>query len=532
MHNVVTQSPNEGTILCLATELIHVVAGYLSKWEIKQLRLACKRFADCVELRLSRIYLSPNKHNLNCFRAVVNHPVYRHRVQEIVWDDDLLEQKPMTINLQKENNILTDHLIDILGWADEDNCTSTYSWDQLFKAGEPTDLARKILRTQSTDPAIHEVLCRTEAAIMEFRVNSLIYKRLHSKETKIMARGEDVLALIEALASFPRLRRITLTTEAWRPWYDPPIYDTPFHRSLPKDFQMPFAWPWPGVPPTDLSSEPVVVSRGVSPAQRKREMTISRGWKIIANALTIFPNHQVTELIVDSQDELSGISQQLFQINGHSRSSVELFHRVPLRRLEISLIGGVRGGSSFLHNGVLKQALQGLTAIEHFEFKAGLHPPYRYRDRVPLEMFLPTSQCAFRKLRHLGLWELGTLTSSLVSYLSSLPHLESLFLSDVDLFEDTPLHLLAELRRTFVEASRGLWRESKPRIMVRERIAHHQDLLLFMHHIIYSEINDFLYRNGKSPVDQRGRWLSPVHGVGWIADARNEMDRDWRRMLE
>lgn len=68
------------------------ISSYLPNRDIKSMRLASKQFP--VELRLGRVFLSPNPLNIKVFRAIADHDVFRHGVTEIIWDDAHLPRGP------------------------------------------------------------------------------------------------------------------------------------------------------------------------------------------------------------------------------------------------------------------------------------------------------------------------------------------------------------------------------------------------------------------------------------------------------
>ena len=83
---------NKKTITDLPAELLEIVCEHISKLDIKRLRLVSKHFASSVYLRIDRIYVSPNRANLDYLHQILAHPTYPGRVREIVWDDALLKE--------------------------------------------------------------------------------------------------------------------------------------------------------------------------------------------------------------------------------------------------------------------------------------------------------------------------------------------------------------------------------------------------------------------------------------------------------
>lgn len=69
------------------------LAPLLSNRDIKHLRATCDQLAfkllPC--LRFPRLFISPCYKNIEVFNAVCAHPIFRGKVEEIVWDAALLE---------------------------------------------------------------------------------------------------------------------------------------------------------------------------------------------------------------------------------------------------------------------------------------------------------------------------------------------------------------------------------------------------------------------------------------------------------
>jgi len=76
----------------LPLELWREISTYLPNYDIKSMRLASKQLP--VELRLERVFLSPNPLNIKVLRAVADHEVFRHGITEIIWDDARLSRGP------------------------------------------------------------------------------------------------------------------------------------------------------------------------------------------------------------------------------------------------------------------------------------------------------------------------------------------------------------------------------------------------------------------------------------------------------
>jgi hypothetical protein len=88
------------------------------------------------------------------------------------------------------------------------------------------------------------------------------------------------------LKRFPALKRITLTPAA-HGWLWAPVYETPMIRAFPKGFNYPIPRGW---------------SEGPIPAKPWEDPEVKatyRGFGIITRALTEYPEHQISELVID-----------------------------------------------------------------------------------------------------------------------------------------------------------------------------------------------------------------------------------------
>ncbi|KAF7542848.1 hypothetical protein G7Z17_g11221 [Cylindrodendrum hubeiense] len=79
-------------LIQIPSELLATVLASLSNRDIKNLRLTCKFFLSRACLRINRVFLSPNPHNIEVFRAIADHETYSKGIVEIIWDDAWLGQ--------------------------------------------------------------------------------------------------------------------------------------------------------------------------------------------------------------------------------------------------------------------------------------------------------------------------------------------------------------------------------------------------------------------------------------------------------
>jgi hypothetical protein len=139
------------------------------------------------------------------------------------------------------------------------------------------------------------------------------------------------------METFTKLQRVTIPSGTWRiePLF--PRFSTPFFRSLRK--------------PQDVLKE------------CQREMTRLRHCRL---RLTQH-SHNVTELIVDTNYELTSLSHQFFGSSGWNTgyaATLQLFRTSPLTRLGLCLSNTLVDEANFIcfHNGLLKIALSHFTS--------------------------------------------------------------------------------------------------------------------------------------------------------------------------
>ena len=368
------------SFLDLPTELLAVVCDHLSKMDVKRLRLSNKQMALKVDLRLDRVYISPNNANLNCLQRILEHPRYRHCVREIVWDDAQLEEYRTLDNFRSAVEIderktmrgverRLDQAMD--DFPDESVEYHSLDDDDFFSDdGRLTDVAKGIL-LEHDDQFSRDIIARN-AAVMGMEESYMLYQRLCHEEQDLMKRQADVKAFHHALVGLPNLRCITLTTEVWRPWNLYPNYDTPFYRSLPPGFRKPTIWPWLG--PRLQATSPQDAHRDDAMSMQRGDWLSSqlRAYGIIVSALLDGHRTKIEDFIIDTGNEPTGLSPQIFTSpNAELYQTIRMLRIVPLKRFHLAIhpCGAVWTPNSFLTSGFLQSTLREMPYLEHFDFK-------------------------------------------------------------------------------------------------------------------------------------------------------------------
>jgi hypothetical protein len=416
----------------LPAEILVMITNHISKLDIKRLRLASKHLAENVDLRIDRVYISPNRSNLECLQLILNHPRYKDSVTEIIWDDAQLEEYPTLESFRQaiindEQEITRaiesriENTIEIYGDANPDY--RSLEKEDLFQSdGRLTDIAKDILLRYG-DGFSRDILARN-ATMMSIEDSYALYQNLYRSEQAIMKFQLDVTTLHQVLASYPKLRKFTLTTEVWRPWNVPPRYDTPFYRSLPLGFRKPTVWPWLGL-------------RSHSTDTFFNEY---RGYAIVVSALVAMPNPCIEEFIIDSGNEFTGMSHHLLSGRAPYPDTISLFDRMPLKRLKFSVnyADGDREDIN-MRTRRLVHALGTLQHLEHLDLDLNwrVHGDYNFDIKREYDVDVDHALAALKpRLKTLVLRNLLTRTDSLYQLITTLPSLQKITLFHIHLIPD------------------------------------------------------------------------------------------------
>ncbi|KAF1927981.1 uncharacterized protein M421DRAFT_12687, partial [Didymella exigua CBS 183.55] len=326
------------TMLDLPAELLEIICQYLSQLDVKRLRLTSGGLAEKVELRIDRVYVSPNRANLDCLKNILDHPRYCLQIQELVWDDAQLRHLPafdifrdhIESDQAKARVALEDHLSTLFrsNAEDEAEYESIGVKDCIQDDGELTEIGKAILLNANDEKS--KTIIASCAASMSVEDSYVLYQKLYQDEREIVKREWDVHALQRALEQLPNLKRITITSEVWRPWNLIPVYDTPFHRALPAGFRKPSVWPWVDRSHLDTPRPPAFdESIQHLPAEW-------RGYSVVMSALVSKSVPTLQEFIVDTGHENVGLPKQIFALPTlDSTKSIRVFSTTPLKKLQL-----------------------------------------------------------------------------------------------------------------------------------------------------------------------------------------------------
>ncbi|PVH71862.1 hypothetical protein DL98DRAFT_360144, partial [Cadophora sp. DSE1049] len=209
-------------MLVLPNEIICLIASHLPNKDIKNARLTNSRLRSSSILRFERVFLSPSYKNIEVLQAIAGHAEFCGQVKELIYDDARFER----YTEWAPGKVLYE-------WEDDrrpmeeflSQCTENLEW----VGGDVAGLVRA--RT-GADPKPDEML-------MDFDANFALYQRLYEDQQDIIKRGIDVIALNEAMLSFPSLEKVTVTPTAHQPGIHAPRFPTPLIRSFPPSFNYP-----------------------------------------------------------------------------------------------------------------------------------------------------------------------------------------------------------------------------------------------------------------------------------------------------
>jgi len=523
------------TILDLPVELLEIVCEYISKLDIKRLRLASKHLADSVYLRIDRVFISPNRANLDYLNTILAHPRYKGRVQEIVYDSTRLAsystlerfRKAIVIDEKDIRRAISSRLeeaIEIYGDDSPQYRLLDVEGIQNNEDGYLTDTVKEILLRYEDDFS-RDVLARN-ATMMSTEDSYAVYQALYHEEQEIVKQQLDADALQRALAGFPKLKRVTLTSEAWWPWNIRPRYNTPFHRSLPPGFRKPLIY-------TDRDRPGPLHNVSWYPDAYSSEC---RCYKVILSALLSMPIPSIEEFIVDSYNLHNGIPEHIFDSGSSIFENTRLmFQRTPLKRLRLSFCycscADPNGRQRSIDNNiVIPLLLSELKQLEHLD----LSIEDRGNDSLVLSLIKDQEKA---RLKTLTLREFRMPDEALFNTLVALKNAEHITLYHMSniIVPTRWAQLLQRLKEHYATTMEG----TKPHYTIIESIPlgepdNFSSTAERFSHLVDEEVDAFLYGGADCPflehTEAEDEWNQMKTHVGWRVH-----DRDWEareRMAE
>ncbi|KAH7196949.1 uncharacterized protein B0J16DRAFT_9499 [Fusarium flagelliforme] len=452
---------------CLPAEVLSQIISNLSNIDIKNLRQTCIYFKDIARPRINRLFLSTNLKDIQVFRAVADHEIYRYEVTEIIYDD-----------------VRFSH-------ADDIDSESDYDADNIGDAtGTP----------------------------LWFRD---VYRKLSQQQQATIATNRDADALKYGLSRLTNLRRVTITPAA-HGVPGRPLYHTPAIRSLPQGILYPIERGWPV---TMLGNDQLEEEDwNEKKAQWRGYFLVSR---TLAQHLRDNPETKFTELVIDTNQLRTGISSRIFEEAKSSEKTdlITILSQPGFTRLDLSLYCGNQHEYDWCSfgSGRLRNLLANATDIQHISLFTNM--AMRTEDEVdenffPLRSIFPISD--WHRLRHFGLSRFYVQKDDVIELLKLLPQtLMSVELSFLLFFPNQGNYqtLLEDMRDKLGWGERRL--VDQPKIVVRVD-AWFEPALGAILQDLSREVDGFVYHDGENPFEalEELDWLTNVtEGAGVLVDA-------------
>ncbi|KAK2616270.1 hypothetical protein QQS21_000704 [Conoideocrella luteorostrata] len=495
-------------ILYLPHELIGCIASHLQNRDLKCLRLACRQLSRHATLRFYRVFISANPRNIEVFRTVADHAVFRKTVVEIFWDDARFRDRgnedelaevdgpqhlpPRLCDGQKAD---TDHVPAWFLQDLEDNMATL-----LERKGMDRDFPRHVTRQKQ----IEEQMPPSKAWAT--------YCDLLLQQDQVLRSGADIEAFKYGLSRFPALRRVTVSP-AVHGYLFTPLYQTPMMRMYPAGFNYPIPRGWPTREmerQTEDGAQEMPTWTDNIHHDTERIKNKWRGFRVVTRLLADAAlEHKVTELVVDAHELATGVNCRIFEQECDEQADFAAVLRFPgFRRLDLSL--NVEGQQQrdwpAFRSGHLGAALAAASKyLEHFSLDGGTRE-YRLlkgdqgvltTHTVPLLTFIPVLK--WPSLRHFGLSRLPVLQADVMHLLAALPetirtvHLSCLTFQAGESYRS----LMEDMRDTLG----WKWRipDQRPSVSISVR----QNIWVMGRAILLGQqVDDFLYENGPNPFHQ------------------------------
>ncbi|EUC50531.1 hypothetical protein COCMIDRAFT_689 [Bipolaris oryzae ATCC 44560] len=516
------------TILDLPAELLDLVCAHISKPDIKHLRLASKQLANSVYLRIDRVYVSPNRANIDYLYQILSHPRYKYRVHEIIWDDTRLEEysslgsfRDAILFDEREFTRSIESRLEEAIWiyGDDNPEYHALEHDDLFESnGRLTEAAKEIL-LRYDDQFSREVLARN-ATMMDIEDSYSLYQDLYREEQAIMDQEADINALEQALMGFTMLKRVTFTTEIWRSCTFPHPYNTPFHRSLPVGFRKPQIRHMCRAP---VRASEVHDSPMKTTVRSSQLSTNSGGYSSLVSAILNMPNPGIEEFVVETENEAMIPHKDQFTLNRRDLDNTRsMFRKIALKYLKFPLTSeeDTRADST-PHNIYSPQNfLAELRHLEHLDLNLSCNTIAPMFGRVP--RFIPIPENLRRQLKTLTLRHVAAEDDDLFGLFTSMPNLQHVTL--YRLYQGNEQSSWALLFQHLKTCYSTAVHASKPRFVISQSLDPDTTNL----QVVDQEVDDYLYGNGEHPFMEAGvQTLARLkQHMGWRVDPRDDTVRE------
>lgn len=473
------------SFLSLPPEIISIIVSFLPNKDVKSLRITCKSLGETSPFSSSRVFLSANSLNIEVFRAVADHPRFRHDIREIIWDDARVGLVPLRWEWfqpsidRKRLQIDPDEGCPI--WFKHE-CDEN-RWKMKHRKHRDVDRPDHVARQNQMN------------AQMPLKACWEYYRQLYDDQISIIRSEDDKKAFIYGLNRFPRLEKVTVTPGA-HGWLFAPLYDTPMIRAFPYGFNYPIPRGWHCDPNDIRVVGPLPWSE--APEEYKE---LWRAARIVLGHLSQTEKHNISELSFDSKLLNTGLNFLIFDRPCEEYYQfAAIIKRPGFRRLHLSLLTGNHGNWKGFESGLFRQAMSLAKGLTHLHLSTTFNNGSfsgMGDEPVPLKEVLPIIE--WPNLSHLALSRFTIDTSQLIDTLKFTPlSFRSLELNLID-FPSDELCMTGVLERIRDELN---WTQRDQVLKPTVSIAMYGQREWPGRFIKLSdEVTDFLYGAGENPVN-------------------------------
>ncbi|TGJ78375.1 hypothetical protein E0Z10_g10389 [Xylaria hypoxylon] len=448
---------------------------------------------------LDRVFISANPRNIEVFKAISNHDVYRAQITEIVWDDALLastgpEHDPSAAVIGAFNDC-------------DDERKPCPEWYDDACEGNNIDLGYFLvyLYHKSGDPVEQQI-----AAQISLEESWTYYQGLLRQQQEVLDSRAHVRALESGIGRFPTLRKITVAATIHGRIFVP-IYETPMIRAFPRGFN----YPIPNWPRTTFGQ---VECPDWDENDKRWE-----GLRVVVHLLAQnFDSGKVTELHVDSFQLRTGLNSRLFEKPCPTLANLEVvLGRANFESLHLDLmVNGDDSQADVFGRGLLKRAIDGAAGgqgLKRLALGTNNENTEAYFDTwcVPFKIIYEPS--SLQHLEHFSLSRFPVIESDLLALLATLPYsIRTIELRFLDILEGNHRSLLYQIRDTLGWQSRN----PKPRLsLCFEPSLDCPELALWLENEVYT----FLYEGGAHPFSDNPDVIEALglEDIGVIKDVLN-----------
>ncbi|KAF5559210.1 hypothetical protein FMEXI_83 [Fusarium mexicanum] len=486
----------------IPNELLGSICALLCNRDIKSLRLTCRALRDRSYLRFDRVFISANPRNIEVLLAVANHDVFRHRVKEIIWDDNVLRRIPIREGFSPCGYSEDERDLDDSDSAIDEN-KEWISRDFVHLCKESIFYTNSRVQKKNEYEGENELQKQLDN-LMPSRDSLALYNDLLYQQKKVLSSNDDEEAFRYAVLRFPQLIKVAVTPLA-HGFLFMPLYETPMIREFPYGFVYPIPRTWPSDDIVGEGSAPEDCPEGWGNDVERRQW---RGFCIVTKVLADYADKlHISEFVMDSHKLPTGIDYTLFdKPNTEYDSLCKIVARPGFRRLVLSLSTGYREGFDgsedwgIYSNGRISSLLAKATDIEEVVLQTdyGLDCwSCDMKDFISLFDIFPIDSFSIGKLKHFGLSGFTVKHEDLISFLGKLPStLKSVELSFLSIVEPDGNHatVLADIRDKLGWRHRPAGQRIKVSISMKDNQPNHGRYIC-----LDKEVEEYIYGNGPPP---------------------------------